>query len=127
MLPDIANKLDGMYLPEPIPLLCAILLFLSIIPGLQMASFRLTNKKLVEAAVYVSFCAIMLAYHVHEKAILTTLIPSTLLVEPNPRGEYYNMLFWQITLWGLLGLFPLLFRPIELSLKLGSFLCYIWG
>ena len=125
MLPDIANKLDGMYLPESTPLLCAILLFLSIIPGLQMASFRLTNKKLVEAVVYVSFCTFMLAYHVHEKAILTTLIPLTLLVEPSPRGEYYNLLFWHIALWGLLGLFPLLYRPIEFTFKLGSFLCYM--
>ncbi|OEU08457.1 putative ALG6_ALG8 type glycosyltransferase, partial [Fragilariopsis cylindrus CCMP1102] len=107
---EVSDILDGMYLPEPSPLICAVLLFLSIIPGLQMASSRLTNKKLIEAVVYVSLCSFMLAYHVHEKAILTTMIPLTLLVEPNPRGEYYNLLFWNITLWGLLGLFPLLYR-----------------
>jgi len=122
---EVADILDGMYLPEPSPLICAVLLCLSIIPGLQMASSRLTNKKLIEAVVYVSLCSFMLAYHVHEKAILTTMIPLTLLVEPNPRGEYYNLLFWNITLWGLLGLFPLLYRTRELSIKLSSFLCYL--
>jgi len=126
MLPEkVANILIGIHLPEPSPLICAVLLLLSIIPGLQMASLRLTNKKLIEAVVYVSFCSFMLAYHVHEKAILTVMIPLTLLVEPNPRGEYYNLLFWQITLWGLLGIFPLLYRPIEFTIKLSSFLCYL--
>lgn len=125
MFPDVAVKLQAMYLPEPSPHICAVLLFLSIIPGLQMASLRLTNKKLIEAVVYVSFCAFMLAYHVHEKAILTTLVPLTLLVELTPRGQFHNSLFWHISLWGLLGLFPLLFRPIELTVKLSSFFGYM--
>eukprot|EP00536_Pseudo-nitzschia_multiseries_P012618 jgi/Psemu1/244741/estExt_Genewise1.C_4920032 len=125
VVPAIARRLERMSLPEPTPLMCAVLLFLSIIPGLQMASLRLTNKKLIEAVVYVSFCAFMLAYHVHEKAILTTMIPLTLLVEPTPRSEYHNLLFWHIATWGLLGIFPLLFRPIELTVKLGSFFCFM--
>lgn len=121
----VAALLEGAALPEPSPLFCAVVLFASIVPGLQMASLKLTNQKLIEAVVYVSFCAFMLAYHVHEKAILTTLIPLTLLVEPSPKGEYYNLLFWHIALWGLLGLLPLLFRPIELTIKLSSYLCYM--
>ena len=121
----LANRLEGLHLPEPSPLMCAVILFLTIIPGLQMASVHLTNKKLIESVVYVSFCTFMLAYHVHEKAILTTLIPLTLLVEPRRHGQYYNVLFWHIAVWGLLGLFPLLFRPIELTFKVSSFLCYM--
>lgn len=112
-------------LPEPSPLFCAVVLFLSIIPSLQMASLRLTNKKFLEAVVCTSFCAFMLAYHVHEKAILTVLMPLALLVEPSPKGEYHNLLFWHVSLWGLLGLFPLLFRPVELAFKLCSYLCYM--
>ena len=124
--PQLANILEGTnHLPEPSPLFCAIALLISIIPGLQMASLRLTNKKLIEAVVYVSFCAFMLAYHVHEKAILTTLVPLTLLVEPSPRGEYHNLLYWHMALYGLLGILPLLFRPIELTFKLSSYLCYM--
>jgi len=124
-LPKIANLLEGSSLPEPSPLFCALSLVVSIIPGLQMASLSLTNKKLIEAVVYVSFCSFMLAYHVHEKAIMTAIIPLTLLVEPNPRKSYYNVLFWYAALWGLLGLFPLLFRPVEFTLKVSSYLCYM--
>lgn len=114
------------HLPEPSPLLCAILLFLSIIPGLQVASARLTNVKLIEAVVYVSFCYFMLAYHVHEKAILTALIPLTLLVGPGGFSyEIHNVLFWNTTVWGLLGLFPLLYRPVELALKLCCYVGYL--
>mmetsp|Transcript_18914 Transcript_18914/g.41113 ORF Transcript_18914/g.41113 Transcript_18914/m.41113 type:complete len:549 (+) Transcript_18914:133-1779(+) len=121
----LASRLERLHLPEPSPLMCASILLLTIIPGLQMASLRLTNKKLIESVVYVSFCAFMLAYHVHEKAILTTLIPLTLLVEPCHRSDYHNLLFWHIAIWGLLSLFPLLFRPIELTFKVASFLCYM--
>ena len=126
-LPElVANQLEGITnLPEPSPLVCAMLLLWFVIPGLQMASLRLTNKKLTESIVFVSLCAFMLAYHVHEKAILTALIPLTLLVEPSPREEYHNVLFWYMTVWGLLGLFPLLFRQIELTFKLSSYMCYI--
>lgn len=114
------------FLPEPSPTVCAILLFLSIIPGMQVASSRLTNQKLIEAVVYVSFCTFMLAYHVHEKAILTTLIPLTILVEPTHRGGgYHNILFWHLSIWGLLGLFPLLFRPVELTFKIVSYASYL--
>ena len=125
VLPAMAMALEGAHLPEPTPVVCAILLFISIIPGLRVASRHPTNTKLVESVAYVSFCAFMLAYHVHEKAILTALIPLTLLVEPTPRGEYHNVLFWNVSLWGLLGLLPLLFRPIELAIKLSSYLAYM--
>ncbi|KAG7358888.1 dolichyl-P-Glc:Man9GlcNAc2-PP-dolichyl glucosyltransferase [Nitzschia inconspicua] len=122
----VAAYVQDWYLPEPSPLICAILLFLSIIPGMQVASARLSNVKLVEAVVYVSFCSFMLSYHVHEKAILTTLIPLTLLVGPGGhRYEIHNILFWHTTVWGLLGLFPLLYRPVELSLKLFSYVGYL--
>lgn len=117
--------LDGIYLPEPSPTVCAIILFLSIIPAMQVASARLTNQKLVEAVVYVSFCSFMLAYHVHEKAIMTTLLPLAILVEGSSRAEYHNLLFWHVSIWGLLGLFPLLFRPIELLFKLCTYILYL--
>mmetsp|Transcript_104 Transcript_104/g.148 ORF Transcript_104/g.148 Transcript_104/m.148 type:complete len:444 (+) Transcript_104:460-1791(+) len=112
-------------LSEPSPTVCAILLFLFIIPGMQVASARLTDRKFIEAVVYVSFSSFMLAYHVHEKAVLTTLVPLTLLVEPSRRGEYHNILFWHSSIWGLLGLFPLLFRPVELTFKVVSYFTYL--
>jgi alpha-1,3-glucosyltransferase len=174
-------------LPEVTPGFCALLLFLSMIPAMQMASLKLTNFKLVQGVVYTSLCTYMLAYHVHEKAILTTMIPLALLVgrppislnsssssktttettktvivvnsktgektqrkvtlrrpgsDPNNSSlslslsnhgnntdttmlEIHNLLYWQMTTWGLLSLFPLLYEPTELCFKVVSYLCYL--
>ena len=90
-----------------------------------MASVRLTNVKLVQAVVYSSFAAFMLGYHVHEKAILTALLPMTLLLEQTAHGSMHNVLFWNTALWGLLGLFPLFFSPVELAFKLFSYVTYL--
>jgi alpha-1,3-glucosyltransferase len=118
------------HLPEPSPLVCALLLLISLLPGLKMVFFgrcKITNVKLMQAVVYSSFCTFMLAYHVHEKAILTTLLPLTLLV--NKKGgqhhNVHNFLFDQVALWGLLGLFPLFFEPVELAFKLVSYFGYL--
>lgn len=115
-------------LPEPTPLVCAICLFLSILPGLVVISRRRTKVKLLQTIVYTSMCSFMLAYHVHEKAILTALIPLTVLVEHSGDHDHartHNYLFWQSSLWGLLGLFPLLFRPMELVFKVVSYFTYL--
>lgn len=112
-------------LPEPSPMVCAIALFLCQIPALQIASGTKSNVKLIQAVVYCSFCAFMLAYHVHEKAIMTTLIPLTLLIKHPDLGETNKLLFWHVSSWGLLGLFPLLFRPVELLFKIISYLTYL--
>lgn len=112
-------------LPEPSPFACAVFLFLSLIPGFQVASARLTNLKLIQAVVYSSLCSFMLAYHVHEKAILTAFLPLTLLVEQSRFREIHNLLFWHVSIYGLLGLFPLFFGRIELAFKLVSYLTYL--
>ena len=110
-------------LPEPTPFVCAFLLLFSILPGMVILSRLPTKRKLMQAVVYTSLCSFMLAYHVHEKAILTALIPLSLLVES---GDILtNCLFWSASLWGLFGLFPLLFRPIELGFKLSSYIGYL--
>ena len=110
-------------LPEPTPFVCALLLLLSILPGTVILSRLPTKRKLMEAVVYTSLCSFMLAYHVHEKAILTALIPLSLLVESG--DVLTNSLFWSLSLWGLFGLFPLLFRPTELCFKLTSYIGYM--
>jgi len=111
-------------LPEPTPAVCAILLLISILPGMWIICRSPTKNRLIQTVVYTSLCSFMLAYHVHEKAILTALIPLTLLVESGD-GRTHSFLFWTISLFGLLGLFPLLFRPIELIFKLSSYFGYL--
>ena len=64
----------------------------------------------------------MLAYHVHEKAIMTAIIPLTLLAAQSVDSA---RLYLRMTAVGLLGLFPLLFRPIELPLKVTSYVGFL--
>ncbi|CAJ1958852.1 unnamed protein product [Cylindrotheca closterium] len=117
------------HLPEPTPLVCAVLMFVSQLPALIVASTRRSNVKLIQAVVYCSLCSFMFAWHVHEKAIMTALIPLTLLVcqndDRNNKGYSHSLLFWQMSLWGLLGLFPLLFRPVELGFKVVSYVTFM--
>ena len=63
----------------------------------------------------------MVAYHVHEKAIMTAIIPLAMLIQHEPERR----LFLRMNALGLVGLFPLLFRPVELPLKLLSYIGYM--
>ena len=63
----------------------------------------------------------MLGYHVHEKAILTAIVPMTLLA---PYSRRAARLYIRMCTFGLFGILPLLFRPEELLLKV--FLCIAW-
>eukprot|EP00804_Cyclotella_cryptica_P022787 CCRYP_005002-RA/>CCRYP_005002-RA protein AED:0.05 eAED:0.05 QI:169/1/1/1/0.33/0.5/4/1137/529 len=73
------------------------------------------------AVVFSSFSAFMLGYHVHEKAIMTAIIPLTSLATTSRENA---RLFIRTSMFGLFGLFPLLFRPDELLMK--SFLYLTW-
>jgi alpha-1,3-glucosyltransferase len=112
-------------LPQPTPMICALSMFVCQIPALQVASARKTNVKLIQAVVYCSFCSFMLAYHVHEKAIMTALIPLTLLVCETHLRNLHALIFWQVSLWGLLGLFPLFSSSTELPFKFVSYVAYL--
>jgi len=128
-----SSSSDIQELPDVPPLVCAGLLFVSLLPALiQNATTRRANTKLLQSVVYCSMCAFMLAYHVHEKAIMTAMIPLALLttpssamVETSSSQQFMNLLFWQVSLWGLVGLLPLLFDSYELAFKLSSFVTYM--
>jgi alpha-1,3-glucosyltransferase len=107
-------------LPKVTPLATAVLLLLSLLPGLYAATQ--SRSTLVYAVVYCSFSAFMLSYHVHEKAIMTALLPLTLLTTASMDCA---RLFIRTSALGLLGLFPLLFRVEELALKLFSYIAYM--
>ena len=134
------------HLPEPQPIHCALLLLVSIVVGLyhviwntpttesknsngKGTSINRNSQKLIQGIVWCGLCAFMLAYHVHEKAVLTALIPMTLLVDfSNEQGaKIFNFVFVQMSMFGLLGLFPLLFRPVETAFKIVSYVVYMAG
>jgi Ca2+/Na+ antiporter len=122
---------------------------------LQQVKARIVASELLWSSfTYTTMAAFMMAYHVHEKAILTTLLPMTIWLCCSLDGRGYNhhqdvasqnddnhlsppvhassssaaaggLLLWRTMAFGLLGLFPLLFHPTELLLKVFSFTAYL--
>lgn len=74
--------------------------------------------------VFCSLSGFMLGYHVHEKAIMTAIIPLTLLATESPQNA---RLYIRICTFGLFGLLPLLFRPEELLCKVLLYVAWMSG
>lgn len=126
--------------PEPSPHIVALCLLVGLVPPLFCA-WKATGDNLkkpisgstapktslsaffINAVVFSSFSAFMLGYHVHEKAIMTAIIPLTLLATTSISSA---RLFIRACMFGLFGLFPLLFRPEELLVKTFLFLAWMY-
>ena len=127
----VVSRFAPTLLPEVTPAICALCLLVGLLPGLACA-WKASSKTMVRCVVYCSVSAFMLAYHVHEKAIMTAIIPLTMLLSKsvwkNQAAESVTntkRLFVRMNAIGLLGLFPLLFRPVEATLKWLSYLAYL--
>jgi alpha-1,3-glucosyltransferase len=66
----------------------------------------------------------MLGYHVHEKAIMTAIVPMTLLAA---NTRHMARLFIRTCMFGLFGILPLLFRPEELLFKVTLYFGWMCG
>jgi alpha-1,3-glucosyltransferase len=66
----------------------------------------------------------MLGYHVHEKAIMTAIVPLTLLAS---NTRHMARLFIRTCMFGLFGILPLLFRPQELLFKATLYIGWMCG
>lgn len=64
----------------------------------------------------------LLGYHVHEKAILPTIILAGLLI---PNSVQDAKIFMLLTVSGTLGLFPLLFTPRDIITETLLFFSYV--
>jgi len=78
----------------------------------------------IHAVAFSSFSGFMLGYHVHEKAIMTSIIPLSLLATTSRENA---RLFTRTCLFGIFGLLPLLFRTDELLLKVALFTSWMSG
>ena len=74
--------------------------------------------------VFCSLSSFMLGYHVHEKAIMTAIIPMTLLAT---NTRHMARLFIRTCMFGLFGILPLLFRPDELLFKVVLYVGWMCG
>lgn len=63
----------------------------------------------------------MVSWHVHEKAIMTAIIPLALI---STLSKSNARLFLRTSVIGVVGLFPLIFRPVELMFKVFGCVSY---
>ena len=70
---------------------------------------------------YCSLCTFMFGYHVHEKAIMSAIIPLTLLATVS---REHARLYLRTCAFGHFGMFPLLFRPTEMLFKICAYVMH---
>jgi len=133
---DIRGLLESFIpFPEPNPSLVALLLLVGLWPGGIDMAWKVGRWSLVKplcnpgkffihAVVFCSLSGFMLGYHVHEKAIMTAVIPLTLLAT---NSRHTARLYIRTCVFGLFGLLPLLFRPEELLLKVTLYVMWMCG
>lgn len=129
----VLSKQAMLPFPTVSALTAASCLLISLTPAMISAwhtarSSKLTNVERQEAllycVVYSALSSFMFAYHVHEKAVLTAILPMTYLAVVSKEGA---RLFLRMTTIGHFGLLPLLFRPQELILKVLLLFTYLTG
>mmetsp|Transcript_599 Transcript_599/g.931 ORF Transcript_599/g.931 Transcript_599/m.931 type:complete len:603 (-) Transcript_599:178-1986(-) len=131
----LPESLESISLPEVPPSVCALLLMLGLSPSMRYAwkaaSSMLTEGSVycdqsrsffVTAVVFSSFSGFMLAYHVHEKAIMTAILPLTLL---STQSRRHAQLYLRTSALGHFGLLPLLYQPAELGLKTVTYVAFL--
>jgi alpha-1,3-glucosyltransferase len=104
-------------LPSITPLLSLILVLAAQSPALVMVWRCPTPKMFVWGVIHCSLSAFMLGWHVHEKAILITIIPLTLLAVCHPACPSTQRLFCRLCGAGHFALMPLLLGPDLVLIK----------
>jgi alpha-1,3-glucosyltransferase len=141
---------SSFHLPVISPSTCAFCLILSLVPGLicawNVATVSLSLERysvdestndqhgkrhgisninvFLEGVLYSSYCGFMFSYHVHEKAIMTCILPMTLLAFTSNNACVRHR-FFRMCVYGHFGLLPLLFESMETTLKLVLYFVYL--
>jgi len=115
-------------LPHIQPNLTFILTAVCMIPCLiKLWSFKFDRNmayKFIKSIVICACTSFMFGWHVHEKAILMVIIPLSLLA---PLDKFEARMTFFLGTIGFYSLFPLLFRPELLFIKIGLFGLYTAG
>ena len=115
----VLTKLSLNIIPTITPAITAFTLLVSLVPAMYVCWKSSTS--FLNAIIYAAFSSFMLSWHVHEKAIMTALIPLTLLACSSPDHSTW---FLRTHALGIFALFPLLFRPVELLCKVLIYVTY---
>jgi alpha-1,3-glucosyltransferase len=117
------SEQEHVILPEIKPEVCAIITLAVTVMGmlkLVRDDFMVFDRNLlVKGIVFCGWTSFMFGWHVHEKAILTVIVPLTVL-----DAGRFDDLWFLTTCLGHYSLFPLFFTPVENILKLALFAVY---
>ena len=121
--------------PLPSPRIVALCMLIGLIPVIRQAwmvgTWSHTRRQIcspgkffIHGVVFSSLSGFMLGYHVHEKAIMTAIVPMTLVAADTRKN---TRIFIRMSIFGVFGLLPLLYRPNELPLKTFMYISWIFG
>mmetsp|Transcript_8986 Transcript_8986/g.11921 ORF Transcript_8986/g.11921 Transcript_8986/m.11921 type:complete len:523 (+) Transcript_8986:69-1637(+) len=116
----LVHDLPPAVLPRISPALCMALVILSIVPALVIIWQKPKPRTFAWGLIFASLMAFFFGYHVHEKAILTALIPMALLACDSQQSKH---LFLQFSKFATFAIHPLLPR-VETLNKVVLFLSY---
>ena len=117
-------------LPQVTSTTTAVLTLVSMLPAMIRLLRRPIAGQLWPAVVYCSLCSFMFGYHVHEKAILMTLIPMAVSIVSLPMSgggdgqSRARSRYLFLSLIGTYSLFPLLTGVEEYPVKVGMLVGY---
>jgi len=108
-------------LPAVGPSVCLLLSVAGMIPALCSLAARPSFNRFLQTIVVSTLSAFMFGYHVHEKHILSSLIPLGLLIRC---GKAHAALFFNLSVVSCVSLFPLLFKAQEYPLNWLTIMAY---
>lgn len=128
----VISPKNGAVSMEVTPLIAAVCLLVALVP-VMICSWKIARNTLnycphqrqkgfIYCIVYASLSSFMLSYHVHEKAIMTAIVPMIFLSVTDKTSA---KLFLRMSTLGHFGLLPLLYKPTELLLKVFLHSCYL--
>ena len=100
---------------------CIVLMMLSILPML-ISVWKRPELKKTEAYCICALASFIFGYHVHEKAILLSLLPLAVVAVRNPDGGL-GKTFLILSSAGYSGLLPLIFTDFEQPMIILLFAC----
>lgn len=110
-------------MPQITPAMTFLLTFIFQLPSLITLWRNPSTFNFQKTLVVCGWIAFMFGWHVHEKAIMTFLVPLALLVLSDDTMKYFSVFFWA-SLFGNFALFPLLFGAQETPIKVAYLIFY---
>ncbi|CAF0770941.1 unnamed protein product [Adineta ricciae] len=121
MTSGLVQDIEHQVLPSITPGMTFILTFIFMIPSLIRLFFRCSKRTFLETIILCALTSFLFGWHVHEKAILISIIPLSLLAFDSREHARYFLL---LSTFGGFSLFPLIFTGPEIPIKIGLFVAY---